>query len=257
MIHVICSRWGKKYSIEYVNNLYSMVKRNMPTEFKFYCQTDDTQGMNSSIVQLPFLDDIPESKPEDMLVCDEYKRGLPRLWDRPKLNYFNPNCWGIDGTKIALDLDLIIQNDMTPLLDSFKDKPITGRSWWHNMDMEKKPFWRKNYGAKNNGGFYMWQGDQFSDIWDDILKNWKKIYFVFTGGSDNFISTRHLNKFDFISHKHYYSFNRGCIWPDDIQKHKFRKDKIICVFNTDPGSKSNFELHEAIKLYPYLKEFWK
>ncbi len=257
MINVICSRWGQKYSVEYVNNLYSMVKRNLPTKFKFYCQTSDTKGLNTKVIVLPFLNDLPESTPEEMYFSPDKKNNLPRLWDRPKLNYFNPDCWGIDGTKIALDLDLIIQNDMTPILDLFKDRPITGRSWWHNMKLEWDPNWRKRYGARNNGGFYMWEGNQFEDIWKDLKENWKKIYFVFTGGSDNFITTRHLEKFDFVSHEHYYSFNRGCKWPEDLTRHKFRPEKIICVFNTDPGDATNFELHQAIKIYPYLKDYWK
>jgi hypothetical protein len=229
----------------------------MPTEFKLYCQTDDTNGMNSKIEQLPFLTILPESTPEEMENSSDKRNNLPRLWDRPKLNYFNPDCWGLDGVKIALDLDLVIHGNMKPILDSFKDKPITGRSWWHDMRYEILPHWRKRYGAKNNGGFYMWEGNQFEEIWTDLLKNWKKIYFVFTGGSDNFITTRHLDKFDFLSSDYYYSFNRGCHWPDDMEKHKLRLDKIICVFNTDPGDATNFELHQSINLYPQLKEYWR
>ena len=63
MIHVNCVRWGTKYSIDYVNRLYNMVKRNLPADFTFYCQTDDTNGMDSNIVHLPFLTDLPHSTP--------------------------------------------------------------------------------------------------------------------------------------------------------------------------------------------------
>ena len=85
MIHVICSLWGKKYSVEYVNRLYSMVNRHLPTEFRFYCQTDITNGLNAKIEVLPFLEELPESTPEDMLNSEEFVNNLPRLWDRPKL----------------------------------------------------------------------------------------------------------------------------------------------------------------------------
>ena len=37
MIHVFSARWGTKYSVDYVNNLYNMVKRNLKADFKFYC----------------------------------------------------------------------------------------------------------------------------------------------------------------------------------------------------------------------------
>ena len=248
MIHVVCSKWGNKYPIEYVNNLLNMVKKYLPAEFTFYCQTDNTNGMLKSIEHIPFGNKLPHSEPQ-------YTRDT--LWDRPKLNYFNPDFIAKDDIKIALDLDLIIHNNMKPLLDLFSDKPITGRSWWHNMDWEAKPEWARRYGARNNGGFYMWQGDQTKPIWDDLLANWERIYFCFQGGSDNFITTRHLKLFDFIPPSLYYSFNRGCKWPADIAKHIIREDKIICVFNTDPGDPTNFDIHDAIKIYPEIEKLWK
>ena len=258
MIHVICSKWGTKYSSVYVNTLYEMVKRYLPVSFKFYCQTEDTDGLNTKIEVLPFGTKLPESTPQAMVESTDYLNDLPRLWDRPKLNYFDPDCWGLKGTKMAFDIDILIHNDMTPIIDAFwaSDKPLTARSWWHNMDYEARPQWRKRYGARNNGGFYMWEGDMFQPIWDDLLKNWRKIYFCFHGGSDNFISTRHLDEFEFLSSDHYYSFNRGCKWPDDIARHIIREEKIICAFNTDQYDESNVELHDAIKLYPKVKELW-
>lgn len=245
MIHVVCSKWGDKYPIEYVNRLYQMVDKYLPAQFQFYCQTDDTHGM------CPWIEQIP--------LCDEYEPQYTRdtLWDRPKLKYFNPDFLEKDDIKIALDLDLIIHNSMKPLLDLFDDKPLTGRSWWHNMEWEAKPEWRKRYGARNNGGFYMWQGDQTKEIWDDLQQNKDRIFFCFQGGSDNFVTTRHLHLFDFLPASMYYSFNRGCEWPHDVERHVIRNKKIICVFNTDPGDPSNFDIHDAIKIYPHIEKLWK
>lgn len=259
MIHVLCSKWGDKYRPEYVNTLYNMVSRYLPADFQFYCQTEDTHGLLSQIEVLPFGTELPESSPQDMFNSKDFLNGLPRLWDRPKLNYFNPECWGLKGTKIALDLDIIIHNDMKPLLNLFKDKPISGRSWWHNMDYEARPAWHKRYGARNNGSFYMWEGDMFEPIWNDLKENWRKIYFCFHGGSDNFISTRHLDLFDFVPPSMYYSFNWGCEWPNDMSMHKIRKDKIICIFNTDAQKRNatRLELHECVKLYSGVKELWQ
>lgn len=257
MIHVLCSRWGEKYDVEYVNKLYNMTKRNLKTDFKFYCQTDQTDGLDRHIEALPFLTKLPESTPEAMLNSEDKLNGLARLWDRPKLNYFDPECWGLDGMKIAFDLDMIIHNDMTPILDSYNGRPLKIRSWWHNMKLEAQPHWRKRYGARTNGSFYMWEGDQFKDIWDDLQRNWRSIYFVFHGGSDNFLTTRHMNKFDFLDSKYVYSFNRGCKYPDDLKIHKFDSEKIFTLFNTDMGNPMNLEIHEAVKVYPELKKLWK
>jgi len=248
MIHVICSRWGDKYSMEYVNRLYDMLCKYMPETFKLYCQTDDTHGMNAHIEQLPFLTVLPESTPEEMRASNDWLNGLPRLWDRPKLNYFYPECWGLKGVKLAFDLDIIIHNNLKPILDSY-DKPLTGRSWWHDMSKEKLPQWRRRYGARNNGSFYMWEGNDFKPIWEDLQLNWKKIYFVFHAGSDNFISTRHLHRFNFVSSDYFYSMNRSGT--------KIQPDKIICTFNTDPRVFSRFDIHDWIKIDPQVKKLWQ
>lgn len=260
MIHVHCVRWGDKYDISYVNRLYSMVKRNMTMDFKFYCQTDDTRGMNVEIEHLPFLEDLPNSTPQQMWDSGEYSRGLPRLWDRPKLNYWKPNGWGIKGTKMYFDLDLIIQKNLTPLIEDWEqqDKPMIGRSWWHNMDDEAKPLWLKNHGARVNGGVYIWNDKQGKPIWKHISKegNAEKAYFVFTGGTDNYLTEIHMDEFNFVSPDHFYSFNRGCAWPDDIHSYKHRPDKTICVFNTDVGNHLHFELHEAAKGWKWVSGYW-
>jgi len=256
MIHVFCSRWGDKYPVEYVNNLYFMVRRHLPMEFKFYVQCSTTRGLHPKIEQLPFLEDLPNSTPEKMWNSPDHVRGLPRLWDRPKMNYWKPGGWGIKGQKIAFDLDVIIQNDLTPLIELHQDKILFGRSWWHDMDLEKTPRWIKCHSAKINGGCFMWNDEQGKPLWNDAKKNAEKIYHIYTGGTDNWLSEKHINKFDYIPSSMYYSYNRGCEWPDDIKMHTFREDKIMCVFNCDVGNPLHQELHDAAKVHPWVSKFW-
>ena len=255
MLNVFCTLWGDKYDISYVDKLYSMVERNCDESFQFFCQTDK-KGFRSEVITLPFLTEFPRSTPKEMEEEKAYKHGKARLWDRPKLNYWIPNGWGISGRKIAFDIDIIIQNNLQPILDLFENKPLTMRSWWHNMEHESWPDWRRRYGARNNGGFFMWTDEQVIEIYEDIRDNWNKIYFCFTGGSDNYLSTRHLDKFDFIPPDYTYSFNRGCEYPHDLKMWEERKEKIICVFNTDVGNNTHLELHEAAKAYEWIKTHW-
>ena len=49
MVNVICIKWGTLYGPEFVNKLYSMVKRNLSLEFRFVCMTDDTTGIDEHI----------------------------------------------------------------------------------------------------------------------------------------------------------------------------------------------------------------
>jgi len=257
MINVICSLWGTKYTVDYVNKLYNNVKRNLHIPFTFFCQTDITDGLNSKIEIIPFLTDLPNSTPEEMWNSENFRFNKPRLWDRPKLNYWKPNGWNLTGLKLALDIDLIIQNDMGPLLDLYQGKPLTARSWWHNMNEEKKPAWAKRYGARNNGGIYLWEDcESTKKIWEDLNNNTEMIYFLFYGGSDNYISNRHLDSFDFVPSEYYYSFNRGCHWPDDVEYHTHRPEKIICVFNCDKNYDHHIELHEAAEKHNWIKDYW-
>ena len=38
------------------------------------------------------------------------------------------------------------------------------------MDDEKKPFWKKNYGARCNGGMMIWNDEQGKPLWKDLKK---------------------------------------------------------------------------------------
>ena len=136
MVNILCSLWGEKYTIDYVDKLYSMVKRHCPVPFDFYCQTDK-KGIRKEVNIIPFLSDLPESTPEEMFKSKMYLNYLPRLWDRPKLNYWKPNAWGITGPKIAFDIDIIIQKDLSPIFELYEkeDKALTGISLWHYMDL--------------------------------------------------------------------------------------------------------------------------
>ena len=42
---VICLKWGTRYGPEYVNRLYSMVKRHTEHALRFICITDDPSGI--------------------------------------------------------------------------------------------------------------------------------------------------------------------------------------------------------------------
>jgi hypothetical protein len=47
--YVVCLKYGNKYSAEYVNKLYSMVKRNLTIPFEFVCFTENSEGIDSEI----------------------------------------------------------------------------------------------------------------------------------------------------------------------------------------------------------------
>ena len=96
MNYVVCLKYGNKYSAEYVNKLYSMVKRNLTVPFEFVCYTEDSSDIDTDIRVEP-IQIIP---------------GVSGWWYKPM--FFNPNL-GLKGTILFFDLDVIIFNNIDNL----------------------------------------------------------------------------------------------------------------------------------------------
>jgi hypothetical protein len=86
--YIICLKWGNKYGPEYVNKMYSMVKRNCTLDYEFICFTEDRKGIDRNIRTEP----LPEL-------------GLHGWWYKI---WFLSNELPIKGTALFFDLDLIV-----------------------------------------------------------------------------------------------------------------------------------------------------
>lgn len=101
--YVLCMKWGQKYSPEYVNRLYGMVRRHLAGPFEFICLTDNAEGIRAEVSCLPIPAlNLPTGIPE-------------RGWK--KLTVFQSNLYGRRGTALFLDLDVVITDDLTPFFD--------------------------------------------------------------------------------------------------------------------------------------------
>ncbi len=105
--HILCMKWGTKYGPEYVNRLYAMVRRNLGGEFNFVCLTDDERGIRPEVQcrPIPRLDlELAPGEPD-------------RAWK--KLTTFTQDLYGLQGTALFLDLDVVVVG----LLDDFFELP--------------------------------------------------------------------------------------------------------------------------------------
>jgi hypothetical protein len=100
---VLCMKWGKAYGPEYVNRLRNGVARNLSYPHRFICFTDDSTGIDSSveIFPLPDLGLPPEHK--DL------------RWR--KLALLGKDVFGLQGTALFLDLDLVVVDRLELLFD--------------------------------------------------------------------------------------------------------------------------------------------
>jgi hypothetical protein len=118
-LNVICVKWGTKYGSIYVNRLFNMVKKNLTKPFNFYCMTDDATGLTHDIRVLPIAD-----------------TSLSGWWH--KLSLFKSDFYGLQGTALYLDLDVVITGSLDPLIDyepeHFCIMRDTGRNKWDKFN---------------------------------------------------------------------------------------------------------------------------
>lgn len=211
-----------------------MVKRHTNHDVSFYCFTDDASGLDADVIPVEFPD-IPVIHPKYWFGSEAYKYGLARCWDRPKTFIFNMhNQLNISGRFIFFDLDVIIQNNINPLLTYNFDQPVKLKSWWQDPRPVQTRRFKISHGAYTNGSCMVWSDDQCEVIWKDVLTHQEKIWFTFTDGTDNYHTWRWKELWDFFPAYYAYSYNRGRSWKDDdLSVGKYRENCILCVFNVD------------------------
>ncbi|HEY6134423.1 MAG TPA: glycosyltransferase [Rubrivivax sp.] len=100
---ILCMKWGTKYGPEYVNRLYAMVRRHLRGDFRFVCLTDRNDGIRNEVQCFPIPDlALPDGLPE-------------RGWK--KLTTFEADLYGLKGTALFLDLDVVIVDAIDPFFE--------------------------------------------------------------------------------------------------------------------------------------------
>jgi tetratricopeptide (TPR) repeat protein len=90
---VACVKHGTKYGPDYVNRLYSMVRRHLPGNWRFVCYTDDPRGLRPEVG-----------------VIDISGIQIRGWWT--KLALFDPALPVPDPTIFYLDLDTVVVGDL-------------------------------------------------------------------------------------------------------------------------------------------------
>src|SRR6056297_1122865 len=114
MLRIVCWKWKKvdesfrhreDYTARHVNIFANMVSRNLSIPHEVVCITDDPAGIDPKIRIVPIWDELKEYG-----MC--YRR----------LPIFKKEMKDIIGPRfVSMDLDCVIKNDITPLLDNNYD----------------------------------------------------------------------------------------------------------------------------------------
>lgn len=152
--YVLCLKHGTKYSSEYVNILYRMVKRNCSLDIEFVCLTDNTKGLDSNIKTIP----LPE-----------YLEGW---WCKP---YMFSNDLGLNGTILYMDLDVVIADNIDHLFTFEPDRWCTIRDFTRKM----RPTWQKY-----NSSVIRFKSGTLDYFWQDFKRRQKDIQRKYHGDQD-------------------------------------------------------------------------
>jgi hypothetical protein len=120
-ITVCCTKWGDKFGPEYVNNLYSGVRRNIHRHsFEFVCFTERPEGVRSEVRTEPLL-------------CD-----YPGFW--AKIGMFRPGIPAIKTDRfLHFDLACVIVGDLDEVIDLDTDWAVC-RDWPPEMKPENNAY---------------------------------------------------------------------------------------------------------------------
>ena len=154
-------------------------------------------------------------------------------WDRSKFLMFNShNFLGYDGHWCFLDLDVIIQNDITDIHE-LSLKPRLIHVQWQNPNHKHDRKFIDIRGTYFNSSVMCWNKDQCEHIFWDAIEEEQQIFRTFYKGTDNYHYWRQRDFWKNIPNDWVYSYNRGKSYPDDIKSHKYREECKFCLFNVD------------------------
>jgi len=224
---ILCVKWGDKYDHTYVEKLKEQCEQNCSVPFNFYCLTDNPTKPYD--IQLPTTWDAYYHADRDFFWAYRkyYVFGLGN-------NNFLPE---IEGEQfLLLDLDVRIHQDLKYFFELPMNKPWIVRGWWNNLDTVKQNF-AKHKSTPLNSSVIRWNRNQLKDVFDNINRNAEVIFFTYPS-ADNYFNHHWYNIWDEdasffqgFPQGDIYSWYKGNVYPDDMEKHKLRENMKICLYN--------------------------
>jgi len=114
-VNVLCLKWGTRYPVHYVNNLYRGVKNYLHRPFRFVCVTDNPSGLLEGIETFP----LPENP------------GMTVAWPNVfiKLLATADGFAKLTGPTLFFDIDVAITGDLDCFFDYMPGKNCIIHNW--------------------------------------------------------------------------------------------------------------------------------
>ena len=123
-VNVICIKWGTLFGPEYVNRLYSGVRRNLSPAVRFICMTDDAQRLHPDIEVLDLRAE-PFAQEMNAALAVANRQGAMR-----KVSLFRPSLLpDLKGPILGFDLDVVITGALDSIVDLAPGCVVMRHDW--------------------------------------------------------------------------------------------------------------------------------
>jgi len=141
-----------------------------------------------------------------------------RMWWN-KIAFFEPGLFKNDT--IYLDLDCVIQGDLSPFVDTGH---VLHTSWFsENVN-------HYIFGCSVNSSVMYFKEDNFKEIHDEWIMHKDKLYKSFYG-LDAWLYRRHIDRIKYFPEGLAYSFRYGAKYPNDVEGQQLRDNFSVCCFD--------------------------
>lgn len=256
--NVVCIKWGKLYTPDYVNKLNNMVKRNTSYDIDFYCFTEDRLGLDENIIvkPLPILNTI---------------EGYEHIFSYTKeAGLCDDNLGGLNGQRVFfLDLDMVAISNLDDLFDYPEADKFYIINDWHTKG--------NNVGQAS---CYSWVVGTLGSIKKDYESDPKAVLDKFGSAAQEYLSFKVIEKFgklNFWPADWFCSFKFHCM-PKFILFRYFLEPKIptdmkdlkFIAFHGTPnpdeaiegrweqkaGKKKWKKMYKVCKPTSWIKDYW-
>ncbi|MDB2417417.1 glycosyl transferase, partial [Paracoccaceae bacterium] len=108
--NIVCIKWGTLFGPEYVNRLYSGVRRNLDADIRFLCMTENSAGFHPDIEVLD-LPNEPFLEPMNAALAVANRQGAMR-----KTSLFKPGLIrDLEGPILGFDLDVVVTGSLNEI----------------------------------------------------------------------------------------------------------------------------------------------
>lgn len=195
--NIMCIKWGTLFGPEYVNRLYSGVRRNMTRPVRFMCMTEHAEGLHPDVEVLD-LPTEPFAEPMAKALAVANRQGAMR-----KVSLFRPGLvQDLQGPVLGFDLDVVITGDLEPIWSMSPGKIAMRHDWTE----------KRKGRPTGHGSVFRFDPELHGFLYEDIAASPYKEVEKARGSEQRYTSHKGMDNgvFDYIPEEWVVSFKYDC-----------------------------------------------